>query len=305
MLFCKKCFITLLLLCLFLAIFYFAERKVYKANDGFSPNAIQFTLDHNPSWEIPPLNDLEKSKLEAVLSQSYTYLGKGARSYAFLSEDKQNVLKFFKYRYHVPHWTVRWFPSIPPFEYFRQKKIHKVSLDTVLNGYQIAYEIDKEGSGLLYLHLNETTGLHPTLYLTDKQGKPYQIDLDATRFIVQKRVWEAEEIIDSLFREGEIFLAKKRLRALFSLYRSHYQKGVTDLGVGILHNNGFDEKGKPIHFDVGKMVKDEMIRDPEVQFARLNLLAERVIEWIKKRYPVYEEEIRKDLKILLRKWYLS
>lgn len=298
----KKCILILIVFSLLFTLFFSLRRRAYEVNDGFSLEAIQFTLPYNRLWEIPPLSHEEKHLVDHVLSQPFTYLGKGARSYAFLSQDGQYVVKFFKYRYHVPHWAVRWLPSIPPFELFRQRKIKKVSLDTVLSGYKVAYMADREGCGLLYIHLNETEG-HPQLLLTDKQGKSHRIDLNDTRFVVQKKVVEAEEELALLFQQRNLSLVKERIRALFSLYRSHYQYGVTDLGVGILRNNGFNAEGRPIHFDVGKMGYDERVKDPKFQFERLYELAQRVVQWVEKHYPSYKDEIREDLKTMLFEWY--
>lgn len=271
-------------------------------NAEFTLKKVQFDFPYHPEWEIASLPKEEQEHLNHIFSQSFTYLGKGARALSFLSEDGQYVLKFFKYRYHQPHWSVRFLPAIFPFESYRKRKMQKVSLETVLNGYKVAYDYDRQGTGLLYIHLNPTADQHLVVNIIDKQGQSHAIDLDGTRFIVQRKVRELEELLDALLQKQEVDLAQQRICQVFDLYFSFYQKGVCDLGIGILRNNGFigDE---PIHFDVGKMIVDTSMRDPKNHRARTLKMAKKVKFWLFRNYPQYESEISHKLQIHLSEVY--
>lgn len=92
---------TTLLVC---AALFLYKKQLYKATGGFSVATIQFDLPYNPDWEtVHPTENLDK-----IVQQKFTYLAKGARSFAFISEDGNTILKFFKYRYHEPHWALRY-----------------------------------------------------------------------------------------------------------------------------------------------------------------------------------------------------
>lgn len=284
-----------LTLCLCLGIIFHAKQQHRAAVNQFSIASIQFTLPNNPAWDIRPLTEAQQEKINDILLQRFTYLGKGARSFAFLSEDGQYVLKFFKYRYHTPHWAVRFLPSFFPFTSYKERKMKKVSLDTVLTGYKIAYDHDPEGTGLIHIHLNpRNTHPYPTITITDKQIIPHSINLDHTRFVLQRKVQEFTDVLDTLLKTGNVSLAKQRILQVFDLYLAHYQKGLYDLGLGILRNNGFIDD-QPIHFDVGKMTLDSKICDPHCQYKRLMEMTKTIDRWLLKNHPRYYAEISKEL----------
>src|SRR5262249_60872628 len=116
-------------------------------------------MPHHKEWEIPALQNDEKQKLNAILSQKFSYIGKGAQSYAFSSADNQYVLKFFKFKHLTPHWFVELFPPFPPFSTYRETQAVRKQrkLMGVFEGYHLAYEVHKQPSGLIYAHLNTHT----------------------------------------------------------------------------------------------------------------------------------------------------
>lgn len=255
----------------------------------FDLKTIQFDYPYNKDWEIDPLNQDQTNQINAILSQKFTYLGKGARLLCFLSEDGVYVLKFFKYRYHYPHFAT-YLPNVFPFKNYKQQKMKKVSLYTVLNGYKIAYEHEPNSTGLIYIHLNQTMNQLPSVLIVDKQGKPHLVDLDDTRFVIQLRVEELTEVMTQLLNDQNIPTAKERLCQIIDLYLSHYKKNLFDLGVGILCNNGFIDD-LPIHFDVSKMTIDEKICQPSLQKKSLTTMAKKIDLWLLKNYPAYRDEI--------------
>lgn len=290
----KSILIGIALIFILSATAFVSKQKAYKATDGFSASSIQFDIPFNSKWETNPLSQNQQKELEQILQYKFSYLAKGARSYAFISDDGKYVLKFFKYRYHIPHWTVRYLPSIPPFNYLIKKKANKVSLDTVLSGYKNAYEHDPEGTGMLYIHLNPKEKKLPKITVIDKVKQPHIINLNHTRFVLQRKAKEFSEILDELLKENNITLAKRRINKVIDLYLSHYRKGLYDLGTGIIRNNGFIGDD-PIHFDVGKLTFNEEIRNSELQQKAFALLLENANEWFVKNYPRHRQEIMQDI----------
>jgi hypothetical protein len=246
--------------------------KIHFPKDGFLLEKLEFDFPHHEEWEIPPLDSGKQKQLNDILLQKFTYLGKGRSSVSFISEDEDYVLKFFK----------------------STAKVKKAPLERALNGYKIAYDNDPAGTGLLYIHLNKTQHQHPIVSLIDKTGKEHQLNLDHTYFVVQQKVHELQDLLQDLLEQQKIELAKQRLHAIFDLYLSHYQKGLFDLGVGILRNNGFN-KDQPIHFDVSKMTLDKRICDSTFQQERMQIMIKKIDLWILKHYPQYHQEIVADL----------
>jgi hypothetical protein len=283
--------ILLILLFLGLGIYFFKGNKNQKGE--LNLQTIQFDFPYHPEWDAT-LSTKEKEHIHTILSQKFTYLGKGARLVSFLSEDGAYVLKFFKYRYHQPHWAVGYLPDVFPFKSYRQRKMKKVSLETVLNGYGIAFKYIPESTGLVYVHLNQTSHLLPEVRIIDKQGKDHLIILDGTRFVVQLKVEELERLLHQMLKNQQVELAKQRLRQVIGLYKEYYQQGLYDLGVGILRNNGFIHD-QPIHFDVSKMTMDDKVRDPQFQQERLKIMLKKVSGWLRENYPQYHDDVMRNL----------
>ncbi len=254
-----------------------------------SLNNIQFDYPYQQKWEIEPLGLEKQEKIRSILSQKFTFLGKGARLVSYVSEDGQYVLKFFKYLYHHPSFAVH-LPNVFPFKNYKQQQMGKVSLETVLNGYKIAYDHDPKGTGILYVHLNQGGNLWKEVLLTDNNGKEHLVNLNATRFVLQIKVQALQDVLNELLQNNKMELAKEKLYRTFDLYLSHYRQGLYDLGVGILQNNGF-QGDSPIHFDVSKMTRDEQIYSRKFQKTRFAIMKEKINTWLQKKYPHEREEI--------------
>lgn len=97
-------------------------RLYFRLTDDFRLGNITYDMPHHDEWDIPKLSDEERQRLDSILSQKFTYIGKGAQSYAFGSDDGKYVLKFFKFKHLTPHWFVEMFPLFPPFRPIVQSK---------------------------------------------------------------------------------------------------------------------------------------------------------------------------------------
>lgn len=181
----KRGFLYLLLAAV--ALFGLA-RIYYRTTDDFRVGNMTYDLPDNPQWNIPLPTSEQQDELSHILQQPFSYLGKGAQIYAFLSKDGKYVLKFFKFKHLRPDWYLDWLPSLQPIESFRQAQIsrRKIKLDSLFSGYKLAYDLDPENTGLLYIHLNPGKGTEPKVTVTDKIGITYSIDLQSVVFAVQK-----------------------------------------------------------------------------------------------------------------------
>jgi hypothetical protein len=271
-------------------------RGYYRLTDDFRLANMTHPMPYQTEWEIPPLDALEKNQLDQILKQTFYYIGKGAQSYAFASEDKQYVLKFFKFKHLKPSWFVDMLPSIPPFERYRNTQALRKQrkLEGVFVGYRLAYDLHRKESGLIYIHLNPTFNTHQSVHVKDKIGRDHEIDLDPVVFIVQEKAQTMRAVINELLQKGNEPLAKHRIRQILDLYYSEYKKGIYDRDHGVMHNTGFVHD-RPIHLDVGKLTKEETMKNPAVARQDLEIIVRKVDYWLSTNYPKYQETILQDM----------
>ncbi len=288
------------LLCFFLLIFigFGTARLYYWLTDDFRMANISYPMPFHPEWETPPLSATEKNQLDQILNQPFTYIGKGVQSYAFSSADNLYVLKFFKFKHLTLSPLLDWLPNWKAFDHYRlQKKDRKeAKFEGVFGGYYLAYTQHKEGSGLLFIHLNLTENELPSVKLVDKIGRTHIVDLDRVPFLVQIKAETMRTVLHNLLEKGDIEQAKARISEIFDLYFSEYQKGLYDHDHGIMHNAGFAGK-KPIHLDVGKLKQDEAMRTLPHYSEDIILVARRMAKWLKAKEPQHYPELAKHIEM--------
>ena len=251
------------------------------SDTGFHPEKVIYSLPYKPEWNPEPREEKDRELITQIYNQPFHYLGKGARSWAFVSEDGKWVIKFFKNRYLTPHFATLlpdWFPR----KRWREQKKNKVSLTRVFDGYALADKYDREGTALVEIHLNQTKTIRKKLACFDKNGNAHFVDLDKAHFVVQKRAETLPEILARLLQAGKQNEAVNTLKQVFSLYKNQWDQGLFDEGNGILRNNGFVD-GKAVHYDVGKLILTQKAKDPEVQKEKIAIMQRKIDQWLEKK----------------------
>lgn len=263
-------------------------RFYYFLTDDFRLSNITHEVEDNSAWNFAHLTPEEKVQLKEILSQEFTYLGKGAQVYAFASQDDQWVIKFFKFKHLKPSFFVSFLPSVYPFKEFKEANIQrkKRKLEGVFAGYRIAYLFDKENAGLFYVHFNKTNNLGATAILVDKLGLKHKVDLDPTVFIIQKKGQTLRQTLDHFLQKGDLDTAITRVNQILDMYLSEYENGVWDRDHGISHNTGFIAD-QPLHLDVGKLSYDENMKRKELYKDDLLHVGFKISAWVKEHYPEY------------------
>lgn len=288
-----KKFILLSLLVAIPFVFY-SLYEDFTGNFNLSNIRLEKTLFQPKSYPTD-LNEKKIETIKKILDQKFTFLGKGNQTYAFLSEDSNYVLKFFKLGHlknngfldYLPKtdWTTRYLDKKT---LSQQKRFFKV-----FDGYDIAYREDPENSALIFIHLNSTNHLNQKVHVQDRLFMTHEIDLDSVVFIIQEKVIPTKKILSSLFDKKDIKGVKEKIHALFQLYISQYEKGLYDMDHNLIHNTGF-KGNKPIRFDVGKLTQNDNYKNPEVYRKDLEKIAFfRLHRFLKRYYPSYEKEIVK------------
>jgi hypothetical protein len=264
--------------------------------DGFQVTHISHQLDFTPSLKTPDLSKTEQEHLKKVLSQTYTYLGKGAQCYAFVSADQQYVLKFFKFKNFKPHFLIKYLPSISPFHHYKELYLQrkKKKLLSVFEGYDVAYQHNQQESGLLYLHFKPTTFLDQSVTLIDKMGLSHTVQIDPLVFLVQKKGETFGMRLKNVLEKNDQKKAKQAISTIIAMYMQEYQKGIYDRDHAVIDNTGFVGE-VPFHLDVGKLTQDSQIKQIKFYKKDLYLVVGKIDQWIKKNYPAHYKTLSKHL----------
>lgn len=276
-----------IVLCIF--SFFILFRVYFHLTDDFRISNISFQMPVKEEWDIAPLSSSEQDFVNQILSQQFTYIGKGAQSYVFGSEDGSYVIKFFKFKHLKPSWVVDLLPDIEPFSTYKKKVAARKArkLYGVFNSYRLAYETNREESGLIFIQLNPTQE-QKEVTLVDKIGFTRNVEINSIPFIIQYKGETLRDVLSNLLKENQVETAKQRIDQVFDLYMSEYRKSIYDHDHGVMHNTGFYQN-KPFHLDVGKLNSFEYT--PEFCYDDLHKVAFKIAKWTRHQFPEYSHEI--------------
>jgi hypothetical protein len=277
------------------------EQLTELTTHGFCLQRILATdLFYQTRWETPPLQEREKLEVETLLNQPYRMIGAGSECFAFKSEDGRAVIKFFKLDLARPVYFHRGIfledysayagslsnhplTRVDFAAFKRFMGIREFRIDRTFSSIHLAYEHLKEETGILYLHLNPTEGLHGQLTLYDACGIAHQVDLDKTFFFLQSCAVPVEEHFAALRKEGEVEKAKMSIDSLVQLLLTRCQKGFADRDVV---NRNFGYIGtRAIEIDSGSFRKSKEMREPWLYRQELFYATLELKFWLKKHYP--------------------
>jgi hypothetical protein len=227
---------------------------------GFRPYLIVSNLPNDPRWEVPPLAKEEQKQINCLLDQPFTYLGAGGWCIAFLGEDRKTVLKFYRHNHLLPETLIKDFsfekllmktkPLPQDASYHQEFNFKSCTL---------LYKESRELTGLLYIHLNKTEGLHKPVTLIDNVGVRHTIDLDKTEFVVQKKARLLLEHIDDLAKHNKKEEAKCCLDDMLACLLSLYKRGHRDYDHSLRNNFGYTEDGA-VTLDLSSFGFDESLK---------------------------------------------
>ncbi len=230
---------------------------------GFSIDKISSNLSYNEVWETPPLTQREQEHLlQEVLSQTYYYLASGNQCYAFISEDRQYVLKFFKMQNLFPKSWIKGLPlSLLQRLRFVNEEDNLLFSERIFASYKDAYESLSEQTGLLYIHFNKTRDLKSKVTLIDNKGKKYLLDLDRVEFVVQRRAQKIFEYLGDLHRGQKYDELKTAISSFLKLIAIRCEKGFADQDLKIRNNFGYIGNNA-VQIDCATLTRDSSMKYP-------------------------------------------
>ncbi len=263
----------------------------------FQIEDITSEVPYRKEWELHLPGTENQVVLSAFLDQPFSYLGEGGQSYAFVSADGKYVLKFFKFHRFRPSKLFSSLPNIPPFDYYieRHAARRENKLQKAFTGYQLAFKLHNQESGLLYAQLNPLSNPLYARILTP-QGNIEKINLQHSPFVIQKK---GEMLSDSMKQQldsGNVEGCKNLIDKLFTLYRVEHAKGLLDQDRGLMHNIGVSYDQQLFHLDVGKFTYTENIKTPEDSIQELQQLAFKLDKWIKNNTREHYEPLHQHIR---------
>lgn len=289
----RKVFIRFLKISLFVVIAFEVEHFCHKKTGGFSVQKIVSSLPFHEEWKTAPPNQ----DIRTILDQPFTFYGKGAQCYVFLSADQKYVLKFCRFDHLRPPFWVDHLPLPFFLKSYRQQKISSnlQKISSTFESYKIAFQDLQEETGLVYVHLNPSDHLKMQTRIIDKLGIAHSLEMDSMQFILQKRADLVYPTIENLMNCNQHSQAKQALSDLVHLLAARSQKGIADKDPDIPTNFGFLDN-HPVQIDIGRFSKrnsPQAALDCKQEIIRITDPFDR---WLKKHYPELsihlQEEIR-------------
>ncbi len=255
-------------------------------NPGFSVDKITSRLSYNHGWEVEPLSEKQREFInQKVLSQNYYYLSSGNHCYAFISEDREYILKFFKMQHLFPKDGWGHFPlSLLQHMGFKLEKSNQLFSERIFANYKEAYETLQEETGILYLHLNKNNEFNSSVTLIDTLGKKYHLNLNTLEFVIQQRAEKIYDHLEELIKRGKYEELRFCIRAFLKLIASRCENGFVDQDLSIRNNFGFVGRNA-IQFDCASLTRDDSMKYPLNFRNEILRIAERLDDWAQEHHP--------------------
>jgi hypothetical protein len=262
---------TLLLLFLVLAVLSLPS-GAKRLTRGFKLAKMRLEFGPQASWETVP--KLKEAEVLRILNQPFRYLDKGSQCYAFLSEDGQYVLKLFRF-------DQRHFLKID-----KKTKLEKAS--RFLDGCKLAYVLAAEETGLLHLHLNQTSHTLPILKARGPLGQRFYLPLDRYRFALQKKASSLEEGLKKALSEGQFI---EKVEEIVSLLEQRIGKRIGNTDPSLWRNFGFLEN-RAIEIDFGNYVWRPDFSEEKPARVEFERYMRSLRSWIEIHAPQYTPDLQ-------------
>ncbi len=269
---------------------------VYVRTDGFNISAISGNISYDKNWNIT-LNDSEFDNVLNILDQEFYYYERGRQNFVFKSEDGNYVLKLInhdRFRYPLLFYKI---PLPGVFDKIRNVKIQKKEKrpKAFFESYLMAFDKMKDETGLLYVHLNYSDNLNKSITIYDKLGQPHELQLNNTRFLLQKKGKLIFPYLQKLHRTKKEKGLKEGIDLFLDLLVKRCNRCIADDDLNVKYNIGFVDN-KAIFFDVGKWYADHDLRDPNSFKKEMVKSTKFFRRWIKSNYPQMKTYLDNEIK---------
>ncbi len=259
-------------------------RFCHHQTKGFALSKISgnFPLE-NPSLEnqltLPPT-------AVCKFDQKFRFLGRGAQSFVFVSEDNQIILKLFNNRYQKKISFLSFLCNLPLIKNWalKQKELFEKKLENSFTSYQLAFDEMADQTALLYLHLNPTSDLPHKLTLVDPLNISHQIDPNQFAFLFQKKVEMVYPSLQNWITSGKEEMAKRAIASLIQLFIWKWEHSIEDNDPLIRTNYGFLDT-QAIQIDVGPLSKRDELEEKTLFKQEIARIMSSLKNWLAGNAP--------------------
>ncbi|HAZ16263.1 MAG: hypothetical protein A2Y28_01810 [Chlamydiae bacterium GWC2_50_10] len=251
----------LLKLFLFCLLFVAVERFCYVQTQGFRVGKILSPPHRDVRWHFPAPSEEERIELKKTLSQPFTFLSKGNECYAFVSEDGQYVLKFFKHqllRLSFLHQAILTLPQTPFIRGLYRAKEERLMRSFI--SCKSACDHFRSETGIITHNLSKEWTIDSNVLLKDRLHIAHAVDLDQTTFILQKKATLAPQKFRELMEEGKRGEALLCMESTLSLIGKRLRSGFYDRDFRPEENIGFIGT-QAIEIDTGSFIPDPSLNN--------------------------------------------
>ncbi len=216
---------------------------------GFSYKKIHSLYGYDSRWDFG-LPSLEQADLlDRVSTQTFSPLESGKECYAFVSEDGEIVVKFFKQKHMRTRYFLNHLPLSERIRMIRNEMLnrHHHRRLYLYQSYQLAHERLQDHSGVLYLHLTKTNYLKKSITLLSSQGKKLVLKLDDMEFLIQKNAHHVFDVLKKSPKKG-----KQTIDAILDYLTLRNERGIGNDNINCEGNLGVLD-GKIIQIDIGEL----------------------------------------------------
>ena len=272
--------IFFLVFCYFLAEF---------RTDGFRTPKIVFEVSYKTNLGKNVLCGEKRSELDRILSKKFVYLGRGRQSFVF--ENGGYVIKFINYR-NIYYPKFLRFLKIPILQKSLDRKDRRFPM--TFDSIALCYDKLKYETALIYSNIGKRDGLDKKLKLKNRYGQEFEIDLDSTYFVLQRKVKPLYKTLNGYYERGGGKELKVGIDSFLGLIFSRCEKFIADDDLNSGKNCGFLEK-RAVIIDVGKLYLDGSLKE-EIFFRREVFRSTKFFRrWLLKNYPDLVEYLDKKM----------
>lgn len=245
-----------------------------------------FSIARMQGWTQELVGSWWDQEADTAIAQKFYYLGRGRQAFAFVSEDGKYVLKFPRADiYKIPFWL-----RALPFEKKRERQISRKAIREaeILYSFQLAIDELQESTAIVALNCSKnrtsTSEEGRRVTVVDKIGRSFELSLDHTYFILQKKKQLFRDaIVEAASKEGTAGV-ERVMDALFAVIVERTAKGILNRDGSFLRNYGFDEE-RAYQTDVGSFFKVPEQPMKSVYFHSMELSVKPIRRWMKQTHP--------------------
>lgn len=224
-----------------------------------------------------------------ILNQTFTFLGSGRQSFAFIGEDGTTVLKFFNKKYFEMPWY-----CFALWNKEEEKKKRTRRAFFYAESYFVAEKFLQEQTGIMYLHLSKSEGL-PIVRVIDRASREFEVDLNSVPFVVQRKCEPLYSALANIQKTQGNQALVSTLNDFLEMVDFRISKGIADSDHDVEHNFGFLE-GKLVHLDPGRLFLCDFSEKSRVSHEWWSA-THSLRKWLVKEYPEVVDAFDKALAI--------